>query len=108
MYSAEALAWLKERIDGKTVYCQLVSRDQYMRLVRFLPHRLHEDTANFSQVAIPMLPHRLLPSFLTPRYGRCLSLDMLRDGWATTYEQAGAVYGRWGKEMFLNVEQEAK
>jgi len=90
-YSAEALAWLKERIDGKTVYCQLVSRDQYMRLV-----------------AIPMLPPRLLPAFMAPRYGRCLSLEMLQDGWATTYEQAGAVYGHWGKDAFLRVEELAK
>jgi len=33
---------------------------------------------------------------------------MLRDGWATTYEQAGAVYGHWGKEAFLSVEEQAK
>lgn len=55
-----------------------------------------------------MLPPRFLPAFLTPRFGRCLSLEMLRDGWAVTYEQAGAVYGKWGKEHFLELEAKAK
>lgn len=55
-----------------------------------------------------MLPPRFLPAFLTPRFGRCLSLEMLRDGWAVTYEQAGAVYGKWGKEHFVELEAKAK
>lgn len=55
-----------------------------------------------------MLPPRFLPAFLTPQFGRCLSLEMLRDGWAVTYEQAGAVYGKWGKEHFLELEAKAK
>ena len=33
---------------------------------------------------------------------------MLRAGWATTYEQAGAEYGKWGKDEFLRIEAEAK
>lgn len=33
---------------------------------------------------------------------------MLKAGWVTTYEQAGAEYGSWGKEEFLRVESEAK
>jgi endonuclease YncB( thermonuclease family) len=40
--------------------------------------------------------------------GKSLSLEMLRAGWATTYEQSNAEYGPWGKEEFLRVEQEAK
>ena len=55
-----------------------------------------------------MLPPRLLPSFTTPYFGRCLSLDMIKDGWATTYEQSGAVYGRWGKQAFLDLEAKAR
>lgn len=55
-----------------------------------------------------MLPPRFLPAALTPRFGRCLSLEMLRDGWAVTYEQAGAVYGKWGKEHFVELEAKAK
>jgi len=90
-FAEEALAWLKGRVEGKTVYCQLISRDQYSRVV-----------------AVPMLPPRILPAFLTPRFGRCLSLEMLRDGWAVTYEQAGAVYGKWGKEHFVELETKAK
>jgi len=43
-----------------------------------------------------------------------LSLEMLRAGWATTYEQAGAEYGdidgkgKGGKDEFLRVEARAK
>ena len=33
---------------------------------------------------------------------------MLAAGWATTYEQAGAEYGRWGKDAFLRAESIAK
>lgn len=33
---------------------------------------------------------------------------MLKAGWATVYEQAGAAYGKWGKEHFLAVEAAAK
>ena len=33
---------------------------------------------------------------------------MLSAGYATTYEQSGAEYGRWGKEQFLQYEQLAR
>jgi hypothetical protein len=33
---------------------------------------------------------------------------MLKAGWVTTYEQAGAEYGEWGKDEFLRIEAEAK
>jgi len=33
---------------------------------------------------------------------------MLAAGWATTYEQTGADYGRWGKDAFLRIESNAK
>lgn len=32
-YAAEALTWLKDTIEGRVVYCQLVRRDQYSRIV---------------------------------------------------------------------------
>ena len=32
-YAAESLAWLKSKLEGRTVYCQVVLRDQYQRLV---------------------------------------------------------------------------
>lgn len=60
------------------------------------------------QVAIPMLPPRLLPAFTSPYFGCCLSLEMIKDGWAVTYEQGGAVYGRWGKRTFLDLEAKAR
>jgi hypothetical protein len=49
---------------------------------------------------------RLLPGSLAS--GKSLSLEMLRAGWVTTYEQAGAEYGQWGKDEFLRLEAEAK
>ncbi|KAK7032896.1 putative endonuclease LCL3 [Favolaschia claudopus] len=88
-YAEEALSWLREEILGKTVYCQLLRRDQYGRTV-----------------SIVTLSPRLLPASWAS--GKSLSLEMLRAGWVTTYEQAGAEYGKWGKEEFLRVENEAK
>ena len=39
-YADEALAWLRQRIEGKVLYCQLIHRDRYGRLVRvFSPLR---------------------------------------------------------------------
>lgn len=37
-----------------------------------------------------------------------LSLEMLRAGWATTYEQSNAEYGASSKDEFLRTEEEAK
>ncbi|KAJ6460362.1 hypothetical protein C8R47DRAFT_1161010 [Mycena vitilis] len=88
-YSEESLAWLREKILGKTLYCQLLRRDQYSRIV-----------------AIVTLPPRFLPASWAS--GKSLSLEMLKSGWVTTYEQAGAEYGKWGKEEFIRVENEAK
>ncbi|KAF7975978.1 hypothetical protein HWV62_8126 [Athelia sp. TMB] len=88
-YSAEALAWLKGTIEGRTLRCLLLRRDQYARVVGLVE-----------------LPPRVLPAALFS--GKCLSLEMLRAGWATTYEQAGAEYGKGGKDAFLRVEAEAK
>jgi len=88
-YFAESLEWLRNKILGKTVYCQLIRRDQYSRVV-----------AHVSPSP------RILPGFLTS--SKSLSLEMLRVGWVTIYEQAGAEYGYWGKDEFLRVEAEAK
>lgn len=58
------------------------------------------------QVAVVMESPRFLPGSFA--YGKNLSLEMLKAGWVTTYEQAGAEYGKWGKEEFLRIENEAK
>ncbi|KIM89888.1 hypothetical protein PILCRDRAFT_53296, partial [Piloderma croceum F 1598] len=79
-YAPEALAWLKNAIEGKTLYCRVIRRDQYSRIVRS-------------------------DKFMAPSI---LSLEMLKAGWVTTYEQAGAEYGEWGKDEFLRIEAEAK
>jgi len=88
-YAAESLAWLREKILGKTVYCQLLRKDQYSRVV--------------AQV---YLTPRILPSFLF--HGKNLPAEMLKAGWAVTYEQAGAEYGKLGKEGYLRLEAQAK
>ncbi|EJT97123.1 SNase-domain-containing protein, partial [Dacryopinax primogenitus] len=88
-YGQEALAWLKSMIEGKTVYCQLFRRDQYGRVV-----------------ATCVVPRWYLPLWL--RSGKCVELEMLRAGLATTYTQAGAEYGKWGVDEFQKVEEAAK
>ncbi|KAJ7650638.1 hypothetical protein FB45DRAFT_888331 [Roridomyces roridus] len=88
-YSEESLAWLRQKILGKTVYCQLFRRDQYSRIVAYVT---------------------LSPNFLPGNWvsGKSLPLEMLRAGCVTTYLQAGAEYGKEGKEEYLRVEAEAK
>ena len=36
-FSAEALQWLRGAVLGKQVWCQLLHRDQYGRIVRLFP-----------------------------------------------------------------------
>ncbi|OSD03841.1 SNase-domain-containing protein [Trametes coccinea BRFM310] len=88
-FSGESLTWLKSQVEGKFVYCQLVRRDQFGRIVS----------------AVHLKP-RLFPGWLAT--GKDLSLEMLRAGWASVYEQAGAEYGRSGLEEFLRVQKEAQ
>ncbi|KAK0483683.1 hypothetical protein IW261DRAFT_1464535 [Armillaria novae-zelandiae] len=88
-YAEESLAYLKDKILGKTLYCQLLRRDQYARIVSTV-----------------LLPPKILPSSLF--HGKSLSLEMLKEGWVTTYLQSGAEYGKWGKDEFMRVEAEAK
>ncbi|KAG2079665.1 SNase-domain-containing protein [Suillus discolor] len=88
-YAAEALTWLKDTIEGRIVYCQLVRRDQYSRIV-----------------SVVTLPPPFLPGWLAT--GRSLALEMIRAGTGVTYEQAGAEYGKYGKDGFLRVEAESR
>ncbi|KAG2133784.1 SNase-domain-containing protein [Suillus bovinus] len=88
-YASEALAWLKNMIEGKIVYCQLVRRDQYFRIV-----------------SVVTLAPSLLPGWLIT--GRSLALEMIRAGTGLTYVQAGAEYGKYGKDEFLRVEAESR
>ncbi|CAE6415596.1 hypothetical protein ACGC1H_007166 [Rhizoctonia solani] len=87
--SHEALQWLKDQIGGKTIWCRPLRRDHHGRIV-----------------ASCYLPPRILPSSLFK--GKHLSLEMLRAGWATVYEQGGAEYDPYTKEAFFRVEREAK
>ncbi|KAL1742055.1 hypothetical protein HDZ31DRAFT_84401 [Schizophyllum fasciatum] len=88
-YALDALAYLRGRILGRTVYCQLLRRDQYGRLVAH----------------VAFAP-RVLPGSLFR--GASLAEDMLRRGWATTYAQHGAEYGEGGKARYQRLEQEAQ
>ncbi|KAF8904690.1 hypothetical protein CPB84DRAFT_1814341 [Gymnopilus junonius] len=88
-YSADSLAWLKDRILGKTVYVLPLRKDQYSRVV-----------------ALVHQAPRILPGFLF--LGKDLSAEMLKAGWATIYEQSGAEYGKIGKEGYKRLESQAK
>ncbi|THH28088.1 hypothetical protein EUX98_g6110 [Antrodiella citrinella] len=88
-YAPEALTWLKSQVEGKTVYCQLFRKDQYGRIV-----------------GSAYVPRALVPAWMSK--GKNVSVEMLRAGWAVTYEQAGAEYGGLGKEAFLAIQAEAQ
>lgn len=88
-HSAEALEWLKQKISGKTIFCRPLRRDHHGRIV-----------------AACYLPPKFLPSNLFK--GRHLSMEMLKDGWATVYEQGGAEYYPYTKDAFLKTEAAAK
>ncbi|TFK88761.1 hypothetical protein K466DRAFT_612692 [Polyporus arcularius HHB13444] len=91
----EGLAWLKKRIEGKFVHCQLFERDHYGRII----------------AAVHLKP-RFVPCFLFTGTNvaaeTSLSLKMLRAGLATVYEQQGAVYGHYGLSQFKMAEKEAQ
>ncbi|KAI0669021.1 SNase-domain-containing protein [Trametes maxima] len=88
-FAEESLAWLKSQVQGKFVYCELVRKDQFGRIVS----------------SVHLKP-RFLPGWLAS--GRDLSVEMLRAGWGSVYEQAGAEYGKSGLAEFLRVQQEAQ
>ena len=86
-YAAESLTWLREKILGKVVYCQLLRKDQYSRIVSHSQEFRVELLCLFLflQVALVHLSPRILPGFLF--YGKDLSAEMLKSGWAVTYAQ---------------------
>jgi len=86
IHGEPAKNWLTSKIHKKVVYCKIHKRDQYQRLVASVYYR----------------PSVLYP-FLTN-----LSLDMVKNGWARTYVQGGAVYGTEGKDKYLKVEEKAQ
>lgn len=49
----------------------------------------------------------MLPTAI-PFRKRNISLEMIRAGWATVYEQSNAVYGKEGKDRYLSMEAAAK
>lgn len=55
---------------------------------------------------MPYLKPRFLPGSLVR--GKCLSLEMIRQGWAETYTSMNAQYGRYGKDEFLQLQAKAQ
>ncbi|KAG8887887.1 putative endonuclease lcl3 [Tulasnella sp. 332] len=88
-YAREALDWLRSKAHGKRVWCQLVRRDQYQRIV-----------------GVPYLAPKILPSLLFK--GKNISLMMVTAGWGITYAQAGGEYGSEGKGKYLELERQAR
>ncbi|KAG8989998.1 putative endonuclease lcl3 [Tulasnella sp. JGI-2019a] len=88
-YAKEALDWLRGTVHGRRVWCQLVRRDQYQRIV-----------------GVPYLEPRILPALLFK--GRNLSLMMVTAGWGVTYAQAGGEYGAEGKAKYIQLEAQAR
>ncbi|KAG8908850.1 putative endonuclease lcl3 [Tulasnella sp. 403] len=88
-YADEALQWLKSKILGKEVWCQIQHVDQYSRAV-----------------AITRLPLRYIPGLIYR--GPDVSLMMLKAGWGFVYTSANAVYGTLGLKRFELAEAKAR
>lgn len=101
-YSAEALSWLTGYVLNKRIWCQMLHRDQYGRIVSPSFKTTYKSSNKLPQVAVPMLPT------LIPFRHRNVSLEMIRAGWATIYEQSNAKYGKEGKGRYLAMEAAAK
>ncbi|KAI0087675.1 hypothetical protein BDY19DRAFT_892622 [Irpex rosettiformis] len=84
-YYEESLKWLTNKIKGKTVYCKLMQKDQYGRIIALVYSRA-----------------RWFPGT------KNISMEMLREGWAHVYEQSGGVYGDAKKEDYLAIQEQAK
>ncbi|TFK27309.1 mitochondrial protein [Coprinopsis marcescibilis] len=88
-FANEAIDWLTNYVGGRKVYCQLIRKDQYSRVI-----------ANVYR------PYRFIPGSVYK--GKNISREILSAGFASVYEQAGAEYGPYGKEHFQQLEATAK
>ncbi|TFK69171.1 staphylococcal nuclease [Pluteus cervinus] len=86
-FAKEAQLWLSDKILGKHVVCELLSKDQYRRVIA----NAYVSSNSFLPLFKTNLAHRLLS-----------------DGYGTVYEQHGAQYGSWGKELYQKLEADAK
>ena len=108
-YAQEALKWMRRKVLGKVVYCQLLMRDKYGRAVRsFLQPLTKLADSSGIKVAAVMLPKgfwsRLFPTVL----GTPLAHEILRVGYAVVYRDNDAAYGPGGLEGHLAIEEIAK
>ncbi|WVQ80677.1 hypothetical protein IAT38_002782 [Cryptococcus sp. DSM 104549] len=83
-HAKESLEWLRATVLGKRMRCQLLSKDQYNRIV-----------------AAPYISR-------TFWFDQPLPLLMLKEGMAVVYESGGAEYGAWGLDKMKALEAEAK
>ncbi|KAI0790109.1 hypothetical protein BC629DRAFT_1593251 [Irpex lacteus] len=86
---ADALRWFTDRILGETVYCKMMRKDIYGRIV-----------------AVVRVKPPIIPGFIYKGYD--LSETMLRAGWAVVYKNPDAEYGDSTKAELLAVEEEAR
>ncbi|TEB20863.1 staphylococcal nuclease [Coprinellus micaceus] len=89
-FATESRQWLSDKILNKSVYCQLMRRDQYNRVV--------------AHVFLPSQLFKWIPFYR----GRDVSLEMVKAGWAEIYEQSGAEYGKIGLEEFKRQQAKAE
>jgi len=89
-FGKEAKEYLSTMIENKIVYCQLLQKDQYGRGV--------------AQVKFSTMPFLGL---LNPYY-YYVDERMLQAGLAEVYLGGGAVYGRKGKQVYLEMMEDAK
>ncbi|WVQ73158.1 hypothetical protein IAR50_002722 [Cryptococcus sp. DSM 104548] len=83
-HAKESLEWLRSTILGKRMRCQLLSKDQYNRIV-----------------AVPYISR-------TFWWDQPLPILMLKEGMAVVYKAGGAEYGPWGLDEMLKIEEQAR
>lgn len=106
-YASDSLTWMRDTVLGKRVYCQMIRKDQYSRVVSLQPHiSVHELILVVLKVSNVTLAPRILPGFFFT--GKNVSIEMLKAGWGTVYEQAGAEYGISTKEKMQTIEAAAR
>ncbi|KAF8927400.1 putative endonuclease lcl3 [Dissophora ornata] len=84
-FSQESLNWLRQELNGKTVLVRPYARDRYERVVSMA----------WYPRSLPLLPKKNV------------SIEMLKQGYAQIYRQAGSEYGGLLKE-FEKIEAHAK
>ncbi|WVO18564.1 hypothetical protein L204_106283 [Cryptococcus depauperatus] len=83
-HAKESLEWLRSTVLGRRLRCQLLTKDQYNRIV-----------------AVPYISRTLW-------WDNPLPLMMLKEGMAVVYQAGGAEYGPWGLQKMLEIETKTR